>query len=680
MFKVHVNKGIILLVLACLVASSVLAVQPIHAEPRIIIVPDNYQTITDAVNAAVSGDEVYVRNGTYNETFAIDKALTLRGENAVNTIINGGNHGTVVLIRHDNVTFTGFTVKYDQTPNSPKSLWMWSTRLGGIHVNSANYCNISGNNVQDCGGGIWLYNSKDCTVSDNTVFRNDYGIRVETSSGNTLSGNSVNGNWGGLWLLSSTNNKFTGNQMTGNTQNFGISASHQSQYVNDLDSSNTVEGKPIYYWIDASNTVVPSDAGCVVLVDCTDVAVQGLHLSKLKCAITLVGTRSAQITGNTIADCGSGIETYRTIGGEISGNHITASFGISAGGDGTRITRNTVTATTLGIGNSGAYQTIAENIITLSENGNGYALNCSGAYTNITKNTLNGGSYVYAVMDGSDNVFIRNTMNNNYGLRAAGDRNIVAENTVSGAGGISVSGSNCTICKNRITNGFSLTVGGHGNLYYANQVEGCNTGAEPGGLEGFSSGNTIFLNNFVHNDEQIYNLGANSANSWDNGAEGNYWSDYTGTDANGDGFGDTPYNIMGEKLDTQSHGLVSVVTGQDHYPLMAPFNINSAEVALPELVYVEPEPTNTPTPTQTPTPTLAATSSPTSTSVPTTSPTEASPTASPSQTPSLAPADAQPQPKMFPTEIIYPIAGIGAAVVVLAVAVVLWRRKQKKRT
>ena len=71
-----------------------------------------------------------------------------------------------------------------------------------------------------------------------------------------------------------------------------------------------------------------------------------------------------------------------------------------------------------------------------------------------------------------------------------------------------------------------------------------------------SSGNDVFSNNF-ENAEQV--LLYSSANTWDNDypSGGNYWSDDTGTDANGDGIGDTPYIIDSNN--------------QDRYPLISPW-------------------------------------------------------------------------------------------------------------
>ena len=70
-----------------------------------------------------------------------------------------------------------------------------------------------------------------------------------------------------------------------------------------------------------------------------------------------------------------------------------------------------------------------------------------------------------------------------------------------------------------------------------------------------SSDNEIFHNNLINNTGSSRSV--KSVNSWDNDVEGNYWSDYHGSDANLDGIGDTPYSV-GEN-------------NNDNYPLMAMF-------------------------------------------------------------------------------------------------------------
>ena len=75
-----------------------------------------------------------------------------------------------------------------------------------------------------------------------------------------------------------------------------------------------------------------------------------------------------------------------------------------------------------------------------------------------------------------------------------------------------------------------------------------------------ASNNFVYHNYFINNSRQVSNFYGTETNSWDNGSEGNYWSDYNGTDTNEDGIGDIPY-VIDEN-------------NQDNYPLMSPDSAN----------------------------------------------------------------------------------------------------------
>jgi parallel beta-helix repeat protein len=78
----------------------------------------------------------------------------------------------------------------------------------------------------------------------------------------------------------------------------------------------------------------------------------------------------------------------------------------------------------------------------------------------------------------------------------------------------------------------------------------------------FSDYNKFYHNNFVDNTLQVeFHPQSGYTNFCDNEypSGGNYWSDYSGTDANHDGIGDTPYVIDANNT--------------DHYPLVTQYAI-----------------------------------------------------------------------------------------------------------
>lgn len=99
---------------------------------------------------------------------------------------------------------------------------------------------------------------------------------------------------------------------------------------------------------------------------------------------------------------------------------------------------------------------------------------------------------------------------------------------------------NNTIVRNNITNNGGPVV----------------TGA---GIYTEASNNNLFChNNLIDNAlMQVYSLGSNNTWNCDYPSGGNYWSDYTGSDLDHDGIGDTPYPIDANNV--------------DHYPLVSPW-------------------------------------------------------------------------------------------------------------
>lgn len=384
--------------------------------------------------------------------------------------------------------------------------------------------NLSGNNY-----GLYFYNTVDSRAENTSSSDNRYGFYVISSSGLNFTDNNASSNSYGLYISGSEWDSLSGNRMSENTYNFKISGNCTSQNMPEIESSNLLNGKPLYILSGVSDHVLNagSDAGSVCLLNCQNITVRDLVLQNESYGIYLYGTEWTELENNTFFNNTYGVyfedsENSTVQESEFSGNsygiYLTASSG------------NSLTDNNL-IGNKeyGIYLYEARyNTI----NGN----NASGGYTGILADCSNDNTFVENNVSGSDlglelfdsdyNVLTANNVNSNnesgisltISQHNILSRNIVSENTR----GITLEG-------------WTGEVSTSDNVLFANTVS---NNSEFGLWLTAATNNTVYGNSF-NNTKNVKDTGNNIWNT----TTGNYWSDYMGSDSDSNGIGDTPYVI-----------------------------------------------------------------------------------------------------------------------------------------
>ena len=592
------NKRILgFLLISCLMASLVGVLLPASCgnnralATSTIYVPDNYSTIQAAVNAASAGDTIIVRDGTYTENVDVNKSLTIQSENgATSTIVQAANpNDSVFEVTADYVTIKAFTVK------GAKGIgWTAGINLNGDHSDYVEYCNISSNISSDNSFGIYLYHSSHSIVTNNTLSKNRTGILFYFSSNHTL----------------------TNNTMSNNNQNFGVWGTRLSDYTHNIDVSNMVNGKPIYYWVNMQSQQVPSDAGYVGIVNCTNITVKNLTLSMNQEGILLAYSSNSRIENVNVSDNRWGIRLQNSFNNTLINNTVWNNSGEGVSirdSSNNTLTSNAIWSNSYNFFITGEELSHFNNNIDTSNTVEGapiqYLVDQDGLIidpswdigylgivncTNITVKDLtlanNGQGVLLAyssnsriesvnVLDSihgvelnhsSNNTVINSTFSNcepGVYLRYASNNTVAHSNFSAGWDGINGSYSSGNKLLNNILKNcrrwaIRLTQS-PGNTLVRNTISNSRVGiylAE-------STDNEIYLNTIMNNTDNISSL--NSTNIWNspekitytyNGSSyanylGNYWYDYSGSDVNNDGIGDIPYSI---NLD------------DDNYPLMQP--------------------------------------------------------------------------------------------------------------
>jgi len=269
--------------------------------PRGIVIHNN--TIT---NSSYGISLYYGFNNTIDDNTLLNAGLRVHGtyENIVeNNTVNGKplvylekasdyvveDAGQVILVNCSNITVKNLNLSYTSYP-----IQLWETnnsRIANSSVTASNW------------NGIQLFFSSNNTLERNNITGDLYhAIHFYSSSNNTLRNN-----------LLSVDRYF----------NFFVDGLDLQHFTHDVDTSNTLNGKPIYYWIDKTEMTVPEDAGYVALVNCTDITIQNLDLAKNAQAILLAFTTNSTITQNNFTANEYDVFLHRSSNNSITKNDMT---------------------------------------------------------------------------------------------------------------------------------------------------------------------------------------------------------------------------------------------------------------------------------------------------------------------------------------------------------------------
>lgn len=331
-------------------------------------------TIQKAIDYAFDGDAISVKNGTYYEHLFINKTVSLIGENPETTIIDGNGTASTDAIYIEKwgrqVEIDGFTIQngrihiYESYGNNITNCNLRSSGLFlDWYVDDTFVANVSashgggftvmcGNNMfSNCtafsngGTGFSIYRSYsgttilNCNSTRNSGdgffvgFFNNVDIRNSTASDNGGAGFCVNnggysrdiiescsstGNEYGISIYGSQDVDLRGNKFDNNTYNVRIGGYSSSEFNKIyIDTSNTVNGKPMYYLKYQQDLVIDAstfpDVGYLGLVSSNNITVRDLSLSKNHEGILLAYSNDSTIENVQLSDNALGIASYGSV-------------------------------------------------------------------------------------------------------------------------------------------------------------------------------------------------------------------------------------------------------------------------------------------------------------------------------------------------------------------------------
>ncbi|PVX25278.1 MAG: hypothetical protein CW691_05125 [Candidatus Bathyarchaeum sp.] len=269
----------------------------------------------------------------------------------------GSNYGTGVYLEHvndvilQNVKIEGFnsgiylyhtnssTVKRNiiigtgivvTQPSKGNQIVENTITRGGISFSFVQDSIIRGNDV--C--RISVLASNNITVNNNRIAddaREDVkllytedvgGIDIDNTDNSNICGNIIERKIIGINIWHCANLKFSNNTLADNQVGFKLHGSSLKYNLHSIDTTNTVNGKQVYFLVNQSDIQVPTDAGWIAAVNCKRISVENWVSTPNWDAVLFINTSDSEIINSTFSGNFNAIRFDLVSNCTISGNQV----------------------------------------------------------------------------------------------------------------------------------------------------------------------------------------------------------------------------------------------------------------------------------------------------------------------------------------------------------------------